>query len=196
MIISYGTRSIFIHIQKTGGTSIEHVLQAVDSTATPFLGMQTRHPLAKHVRHLVEPEVWSSYRKFAFVRNPWDRLVSWHRMCLRPDGNGFQRYVREHYADFSEFIRDGERDELRRTCVNQLDYVTDDAGKTLVDFIGRFESLAADFDRLGLRGTVGRLRHLNRTEHADYRGYYTDETRDIVARRFAADCEAFGYRFE
>jgi len=69
-------------------------------------------------------------------------------------------------------------------------------GAVIVDFIGRYETLATDLayvgDRLGLPLA---LPHLNRSAHAHYRDYYTDETRAIVAARFARDIERFGYTF-
>jgi len=47
-------------------------------------------------------------------------------------------------------------------------------------------------ERLGLAHD---LPHTNRSAHEDYRGYYTTETRDIVAKRFARDIDRFGYLF-
>jgi chondroitin 4-sulfotransferase 11 len=196
MVISPKTRSIFIHIQKTGGSSIERLLRSVDdSIAPPRLGIQ-RHIGAKDLRATIEPAIWDSYYKFAFVRNPWDRLVSWHRMCMEFGENKFQSYVRATFPEFSDFIRNEESEPLAKTRQNQLDLITDDAGNLLVDFVGRFEDLEGDFRKTGLATAGVKLAHLNKSAHADYRSYYTDETRDIVARRFAKDCEYFGYRFE
>jgi hypothetical protein len=69
-------------------------------------------------------------------------------------------------------------------------------GEVLVDFIGRYENLAADYavvkERLSLSAD---LPHTNRSSHGSYRDYYTDETRAIVADRYARDIAHFGYRF-
>jgi len=74
--------------------------------------------------------------------------------------------------------------------------VTGDGGEVIVDFVGRYERLQADLDEVGGRlGIPAALPHLNRSSHRDYREYYTDETRDIVAARFARDLAQFDYRF-
>jgi chondroitin 4-sulfotransferase 11 len=195
MLISPKTKSIFIHIQKTGGSSIEQALRTVDSALArnPYGG---RHAYAKDFRGTVDPVRWDSYYKFAFVRNPWDRLVSRHRMCMEVMGNRFQTYVRNNHPEFSDFIRNGNSNALSRTGCNQLDYITDDNGNVLVDFIGRYENLEEDFRNMDLAGCAVKLPHINKSTHSDYRNYYTDETREIVAQRFAKDCEFFGYQFD
>jgi hypothetical protein len=87
-----------------------------------------------------------------------------------------------------------------RKCLayRQLDHLCDARGELLVDFVGRYESLGADvqrvFDRLELG--AARLPHLNRREHDHYSRSYDERTRALVAERFAKDCARFGYRFE
>lgn len=199
MVISPKTRSILVHIQKTGGSSVELALRQVDNMIGDNLYQGQRHILARDFRHMISPEIWNAYFKIAFVRNPWDRLVSWHRMCMEFGNNKFQTYVRMNYPDFADFIRNGDDAILSRVRINQLDYITDDAGKILVDFIGRFETISEDFDKMNSQhfgGALGKLPHINKSTRRDYRSYYTDETSGIVAQRFARDCEYFGYRFE
>jgi len=197
LVISHGTRSLFIHIQKTAGSSIEGALWRADPAIGAHLRDGRRHQFAREVRGAVAPEVWRDYFKFAFVRNPWDRLVSWYAMCMQnPSSNKFSRYVHDTAPTFSDFISKATTGVGIRTTYNQLDYVSDDYGTVIVDFIGRYERLGDDFavvrDRLKLPQD---LAHLNRTPHGEYREYYTAETRDIVARRFARDIAHFGYAF-
>ena len=76
--------------------------------------------------------------------------------------------------------------------------IVDEDGASIVDFVGRFENLQADFaavcDRIGLHRTG--LPHENRSDgRKAYRDYYSEETRDIVARYFKRDIERFGYEF-
>jgi hypothetical protein len=63
--------------------------------------------------------------------------------------------------------------------------------------VGRYETLAADFaqvcDRLKLRVE---LPHVNQSVHQDYRTYYSEHTRQLVAEHFAADIRLFGYTFD
>jgi hypothetical protein len=79
----------------------------------------------------------------------------------------------------------------------QLDRVTI-GGAIALDFVGRFESLQCDFDRICslLRIEPRPLQHVFKTNHAHYAEYYDDETRKIVEELYGADIAAFGYRFD
>ncbi len=158
MLISHTYKFIFVHIQKTGGSSIEYVLRQFDPTALreipherdPQNWLKGRHVFARQIRDYVGLKVWNSYFKFAFVRNPWDRLVSWYNMIkLRGDKkitpNNFWRYVLAHSHNFETFIKncpsiitqlDGDK---RSTAFNQVDYICDEKGRIIVDYIGRYE---------------------------------------------------------
>ena len=63
---------MFIHIPRTGGTSIEKFF---DFKATDFGNMETaqHHTLREYKKHYNIKK----YFTFTFVRNPWERLVSW-----------------------------------------------------------------------------------------------------------------------
>lgn len=190
---------IFVHIQKTAGTSIRSAL-GVD------LHDARKHFTAQELRRAYGDAAWQRCFKFGFVRNPWDRLVSWWSMIdanrdLVPP-NGFFRYVLENARTFEEFIdrctdeisdSDGGKSLLR----NQIDYLTDGDGKIIVDFIGRFEQMQTDFDVVCRH--IGRakldLPRTNASRHASYVEFYTPGMVDTVADRFARDIAAFGYRF-
>ena len=63
-------------IQKTASTSISKCLQG------PAGGDIPNHLTAVQLISFLSPLVWSQYYTFAFVRNPWERLVSWHSMII------------------------------------------------------------------------------------------------------------------
>lgn len=154
----------------------------------------------------------AGYFVFAFVRNPYDRLVStYFNQVARPtkfsrglfrDGmhKAFWRYDGMHpgmgFSDFAHLVA-GIRDNLANPHFkSQADFLTDDlTGDLMPGFIGRFEQLQADFDwichRLGA-DTV-RLPVLNRSARNLWPHYYTRELADVVYRRFQADFELFGY---
>lgn len=164
MLISHQARCIFVHVQKTGGTTVEAVLRAHLPDAQ-YLGFK-HDPAAWH--RAAVPE-WDRYFKFAFVRNPWDRLVSWHTMMLVPDRrtgwerwrgrgprNRLWRYVRAKGRRFEDYVRhctDVIDDHDGRKCCawDQVDYFTAPDGASLVDFVGRFEHFEQD-----LRGVLDR----------------------------------------
>ena len=152
---------------------------------------------------------------FAFVRNPWDRLVSCYRDKMRGEVDGYTYWtIRPGVANclarfdafvpgmsFADFvaavvsIRDEEADGHFRS---QHTFVTDGEGKSGVDFLGRFERLAEDF-RL-VQECIGLPRNelpwLQKARNAArYTDFYTKETRHIAGERFRQDIDMFGYEF-
>ncbi len=196
MVISGQLHCIFVHVQKTGGSSIEAALRRYDTNIPEKPFNARRHLGARDIRQLVPPDAWSASLKFAFVRNPWDRLVSWYYMCVQaPMPNAFGRYVKEHAKSFDDFVM-RPHGMMERTTVPQMDYIADTGGRVIVDFVGRYETLHADFAEVGRKlGIDGSLPHANRSAHRPYRQYYDDTTRALVAERFARDIEVFGYTF-
>lgn len=77
MLISEQGKFIFIHVHKTSGMSIEKVLK------THFHDCQTwhgRHGFASNGIQEIGRQKWDEYFCFAFVRNPWVRMVSWYTL--------------------------------------------------------------------------------------------------------------------
>jgi hypothetical protein len=194
---------IFVHIQKTGGSSI---LKALGRE----MHSRHKHRFASEFRDMYGQDQWDRAYKFAFVRNPWDRLVSWwsmvnHYRDAYAQGAKFNRfftYILQNGHSFEDFILncDADIEDIDgRKCIfrNQLDYVTDSEGRIIVDYIGRFETLAVDFNQLSakLRLPDDRLEHKNRSDHKPYTAYYTPETRARVEIAYARDIAAFNYEF-
>lgn len=208
MLISDAHRAVFVHVQKTGGVSVQALLEQHWSDARTLPGR--RHQTYARILR-TEPGL-GDYFSFGFVRNPWSRMVSWWEMtqwfkqraakgdpeALRHlEDNPFLAAVARDYATFEEFVLRGPEEwpRLRRP---QLRYLS--AGGRQVDFIGRTESLGADvvtvLERLGLAGEAG-LPHRNRSRRRiQWRDYYDARTRARVAELFAPDVAEFGYTFE
>ncbi|MBS44091.1 MAG: hypothetical protein CMH83_13190 [Nocardioides sp.] len=208
MVISDSLRMLFVHVQKTGGSTTDRWLTDTVPDVRRIGSLDRHAPLRQILA--AEPEL-ADYWIFGAVRNPWERLLSWHRMVLRwlenvPDGvrvedhprfarNGFLLTVATEMVDFEHFVMDGpERfGRLRRPQVAYLG----DQGRT-VDFTARQErlddDLAAVAERFGLTPPDGRPRNVDR-ERPDYRDHYTPAMRDRVAELYAADLKAFGYTF-
>lgn len=208
MLISDSHEFIFVHNRKVAGTSMRerlapHALPRPAGTWNKVLSrMGLRRPyhtlvLRQHepiltARRCMPADLFSRYLKFAFVRNPWDRLVSEYEFLRRKADHGRHRRVAAMH-DFGQFVRF----QIPRQDAYQLNLLVDERGEICLDLIGRFESLEEDFAeacrRIGVE--VEPLPHLNPSERGDYRGYYTPELAELVARHWAAEIAAFGYRF-
>ena len=188
---------IFVHIPKCAGVSVCQSLFGNHGAG--------HHPIGVF-QQVFEPPFFDSCFKFTFVRNPWDRLVSAYEFL---QGGGFndtdRRWARRHlsaYSDFGRFVREWVTPENVSSWIHfrpQTDFLLLPDGRTGVDFIGRFESLEADFSqvctRLGIQGRLGRF-NTRRQRTRDYRAAYDTHTRDIVGEVYARDIAALGYRFE
>jgi Sulfotransferase family len=205
VLVSDSHKLVFVHIQKTGGITVDRLL---NERIPDLRGLVARHAFAR--RGMEQLDEWDEYFKFAFVRNPWDRLVSWYTMvtAFPRAGNELWQYVRDNGSTFEEFIYNcTDEVEIKEGvhysfAYNQLDYVTDEQGKLLVDFIGRLENFDMDvqevFRRIGYE--LETVPHKNRSSHKrghkHYSTFYTPETEMAVRERFEKDIEYFGYEFE
>jgi aminopeptidase-like protein len=94
--------------------------------------------------------------------------------------------------DFDEYIDWRVNSEKRL----QKDFVTDQNGELIVDFVGRYENLLEDFQHVcEALNLAASLPHLNKSPHMDYRSYYTGSSIKIIEENFKDDIEFFGYSF-
>lgn len=206
-MISHEFKCIFVHIRRTGGNSIEQALGGIvlrdrngnltdiwenalhRGKDTPYKEDRRGHSIHDGARSIREayPDAFASYRKFSFVRNPWEQCVSIYRR-LRGDDD-----IKERLPMFL-------RRYLNHKPIGTIPEVTlfDADGTCLMDRIGRFERLHDDFEDICRDFEIPprRLAHLNRTTQDDYRTAYTEQSVGIVSRHFAADIQRFGYRFD
>ncbi|MEZ6318604.1 MAG: sulfotransferase family 2 domain-containing protein [Phycisphaerales bacterium] len=200
MLINRERRFAFVHIQKTGGTAVREALRTVPGTVD--LGRTHKH------RWLQDAGVPEGYFVFSFVRNPWDRLVSWwnHHQTATPETAWHAWMTREGIEGFGDWLRRDPYVRLvnggaRGVRVPQLAYLCDARTGRRADFVGRYETLEDDFrrvcDRIGVEApTLGHVRPKGTLPHGAYAAYYDAGLRDLVAAWYDCDIEAFGYRFE
>ena len=206
MILSHTHRFIFIHVARTGGTSIEQTLSGMvgmnfertHTNAEVLPDGNCKHLSAREMKRIVGDRIWDEYFTFAFVRNPYDRLLSGWSFekalagrvdWVDPEWTAFNRF--EDFLDALAADREGRI----RSHDSQLAMLGDARTDILVDFVGRFERLQEDFDsacrRIGLPPT--RLSSTGRSPHRPWPEYYTQEREDAVKARFRDDFAAFGY---
>ena len=194
-MISDKHKSIFVDVPKAAGQSINHTLENFNFIVDPNVKNHGQKPNIGRALQLKDKynEVWPNYFKFCFMRNPWDRSVSSWKYLNRCSWN-------PTYKTFLEFLiahpYKGQKDLIWHTSL-QLDHIFDNNENSLVDFIGKFENLQEDFnvvcDKIGIPHQ--QLPYKNKSEHKHYTKYYDDETRQIVAEKYARDIEYFGYEF-
>ena len=217
MPVSHDLRCVFVHIPKTGGTSIEVALsmrpadkqEHAELLFGPVLSGELRRlDLGTgYLQHLTWAEIervdhgkaLANYYSFAIVRNPWDRLVS---SFSYPDKH-MRRKARTQGIeldglDFETYVRAVGALDHAHLCP-QADYVIDANGRLNIDFLGRFETLAESFlkicQRLGIERSLPVEKRSRGRAPGGYCSYYSAETRDIVATRYARDIETFHYAF-
>lgn len=234
-MICHHYKCIFVHIPKNAGQSIEHVflnlLGLTWETRAPLLLRYNDRPelgpprlahlkAGEYVRyHYLTREMFDDYFTFAFVRNPWSRMVSLYHYL----GYGGR-------SDFNTFLSGAFKNSIFHEQYwfvgPQSAFICGPGGELLVDFVGRFERLQDDFDRvcghIGLPET--QLPHVNESRgpdpvvrvdigaagssylycsganavprREDYRDYYDRASIDLVAELYAKDIALFGYDFE
>ena len=211
MLIDNDRKIIFVRHQKTASSTISNALnfryhkhmwyrQVNESFADKndpkikkYIIEKTGFPYDKNHLPLYElknillntHENKDKYFKFGFTRNPWDRLVSAREYLIKLG------WLNQNtsFFNFLSFVNDN--NVWNGIQMNTVDFCDG------CDFIGRFENLQDDFnticDKIGIPRQE--LPHKNKTNHKHYTKYYDDETRQIVAEKYAKDIEYFRYEF-
>ncbi len=200
MPICHKNKFVFVHIPKAAGTTIEKAFN-LHGDNTKF---NPDTMFGHHAQHLPYNEIInkspvdvSQYYSFTFVRNPWDRMVSeymWRKPLRLKMGSKFT------FSCFVKMVRDS-IDSSKKLCAHyreQSYFILDDNNNSLVDYIGRVETFQQDLYHICDSLKVQRFDPIkeNVTRHKKYTEYYDDETREIVAEKYAKDIEYFNYEFE
>jgi len=151
------------------------------------------HATAAEIISKMGQETFDAYFSFGIVRNPWDWQVSLYRFALESIVHP-QRKMFAEFGSFENYIHWRCKEDVHY----QKDFLFSENGEQLVDFIGKYENLEADFQKICDHiGIDVKLPKLNRsTKHKPFQAYYTPETIELVRRTFAPDVELFGYEFK
>ena len=218
MLISYSHKFIFFHIAKTAGLSIKEVLKDYATELEKFkiarppkiLGGKPNpmyemwqsavlHAKARDVLKELTEEVYNNFYKFAFIRNPWDWQVSYYHFILKEPTHIRYEMVKSMsgFDEYLEWVINTKNPFTKGAPKLQKDIITDIDGKLMVDFVGRYENLAKDFHYIcEVLKINADLPHINSSGNRDYRLFYNQNTKKIVAENFKEDIDLFGYTFD
>ena len=188
---------LFIHIEKTAGSSIH---KALYKAREPNVIIPERwdgstiinfHKTADFYLQNMGREKFNNHFKFAFVRNPWTKIVSHWKYIKK-----FHRFDRP-INTFEQFILE-EHNWTPTVFKAQTDYILDNSGNLLVDFIGRFENLENDFNKIANKCNLKHdgLSKENASSETDYYQYYNSKTYAMVENKCKRDINYFGYKYE
>lgn len=192
MTISHNYKMIFIHVQRTGGSSIISSLKRELGNNIDIIS-QHGNPIDDEKNVI---EYYNYYYKFGFVRNPWERIFSWYsllhkwdKLSLEEEKLRFENYL---FNELSEIEK-----EDPNFFFNQLDYFKNENGVLEVDRIGRYERYDKDFEiickEIGLPKIEIPIN--NNTSLKNYALYYSQKSKDLISEKCKEDIEYFNYAF-
>ena len=183
MFINHTHKFIFIHIPKNGGTSIRNSFD-INGYDKRVARKKYPHDGTMEIRDYCGEEVWNTFYKFAVVRNPYDRLVSYYHFHKSPQ---YKYPARAQELSFKDWVMKGLDDKITRT---QFNYFAMSQDKTI-----RFENLQEGFNEvctdIGIESYE--LPHYNKSEHEPFESYYDDELKEIVYGMVIVDFNRFRY---
>ena len=205
---------VYVSIPKVACTSLKTaVMPGSDNLSDTRNEYMTIHAQASQYCRSRLPRHSQDYFKFAFVRNPFDRLVSCYEDKVRtPVQHNGKYYFSSQYNEslirrlygsqfhpemsFEEFVKLVSRipDILSDGHFKSQYSVLYTRKKPAVDYVGKFENLCKDWNYIAERHGLSELKQRNTSSRSDWTSYYlTRETIEMVASRYKNDITHFGY---
>lgn len=188
---------VFVHVPKTAGSSIGGVVSSKSRIMT--IGHNLRDKSYTFPRDL---HWFKDLYSFAFVRNPWDRLVSSY-YYLKNGGNcvadleDYEHYFKR-FKSFEHMLENWED-----SFYNQIHMMPQarwlyDGSECIVNYIGKFERLQQDMNHILNTNNMipRRIKHTNASKHKKYTKYYNKTTKKIVSEIYKDDIEKFNYKYD
>jgi Sulfotransferase family len=209
-------KTIYFYIPKVACSSIKafcaRLLDSSLETDQADLVEEIHRIDFPYVKKYMVRRHYQDYFRFCFVRNPWDRLVSCYKDKISYHkghvyeryNNSFIRFLKEMglfkpnmtFDDFAKAVCDIPDEIAEGHLRSQHSFTTDETGRELINFIGRFENFDEDFRIVRKKlGTNYDVPHLRKTIHEDYKTYYSERCASRVFERYKKDIERFGYQF-
>lgn len=210
-MICHKRKILFIHIPRTGGQSIEHFLfpsynfNASENQSIMY-GWNNKIGWLNHMTcneiktyGYLSDNRYKQYFKFAFVRNPWERLISEYAWKFNDDFSLFRQFcvdiLEMNYKKWAGSYRDHLA--FMQHIKAQHEYIYDNSGNLEIDFLGKYENFNRDFYNI-CEKTYLKYKEphcINKSEHKYYTYYYDKQTKELVNRIYKDDIEIFNYNF-
>jgi len=181
MIICDKHKFIFIHVPRTGGTSVAQMWKQWDKKIKKH--MTYRQCQSRFGR--LHRNGYKSYFKFGFIRNPWERVNSlfWKHVKNSPvdTSKGFKHWM------FDESRTDSQRH--KQPAMYFLEGV---------DYVARYENFEKEWDYIFARIGLPRIQLPHTFKFRDDKSYqdiYDDEMKEFITRYHQVDIDYGGYEF-
>jgi len=191
MIISDHAKLLFIHVHRTGGSSIGNLLRDhLGKKITCFI----QHENARTSKSYLL-DAHKDYYSFGFTRNPWERILSWYSLInlnqpksLVEERKRFEMFIKSDAA--SDFT-------TQYFHYNSIEYLTNKKGELKVDEIFRYENYVTAVQEIQERFNMPlkNIPTLNNTSNKDYHDFYTKESQRLITEKCRLDIEYFNYSF-
>lgn len=188
------TKMLYIHVPKTAGSSIQNGLFDLNSwTHHRYIDFENE----------IQDELLNSFYKFSFVRNPYSRLYSAYKYLKLGGTNRTDKYWAKKYLSrynsFEYFVKKFVSENNIYSYVHfvpQFEFLINKNREIVLDFIGRYENINADFQSLvkilGVKTALPK-RNITKDETRDFFKQYDNEMKEIVANVYALDFKYFNY---
>ena len=217
-MISIQKKFLFIHVPKTGGNSIQGILKnySEDIIITRKKGengfderfelKNRKYKIKKHAslyqyKKVLEPDIYNSLFKFAVIRNPWDRMISYY---FSPN-LGVVKWEKEKFIKFVNNVKPLKYYIAEYNLLDKVFYelnlnVKNDRSKLdeNIDYIIKFENIEKDFEKVCKKLSIPyqTLPVVNKSYREHYSKYYDEELIELVKRKYRDEIELFNYKFE
>jgi hypothetical protein len=193
----------FMHVPRTAGGSIVNELMKTDWI---ILGHDVTSPHYMHLSDFRKNHPEKNAHFIGTVRNPYDRLVSAYHFLKAGGDNEMDQKDAEKFVNqfstFEDFVLKQFSWWYRKRTLRQIHFRPQSywlyrSKQLLVDQLFRFEQLEELFEYIASNSSieVGMISHVHKSNHDDYKGYYSKRMIALVKDAYAADLNRFNYSF-
>lgn len=183
-MIDHKNKIIFVHIPRTGGSSLEIGLIGREWST---VDNSTKHMTASATKNLYK-KYWDNYIKISIIRNPFDRAISLFTCAHRTV------YCKPYKPDFEYFLQHfkpagHEAQEIQ--CCNILN--------ESMDYIFNTATLQNDFNNFCIKENINAKQLVfdgKTPDRKPYQQYYNNHTRQLVSEMWKDDIREYGFEFE